>query len=344
MLNRWVISWALCAAPLLAQQPQKENLWDAPAADTFGTEATVGWRSRYAESLRRVHAAIQKDRSDVRAWERGGELSRVLARGPEFIDQLGKAITKNDPPAVARVLLDRCLAHALVASAAENENPFLRMRGRGAIVIRLNNGDNPIPMLKRAVPLLRAALEHDPKDIRSKADLAEALQTLGDAEDEEKNPFAAEIARLTTEIVGAPGARWQTSPPDGSKTDEVADELRKKALVAEAASETNTPAPPPDHAKAEALRKKALVLDICTHTIPFTYDEALFGRVALFADDDAIRINLTRTYKDREGELQRVPPEFHPAGKDRRVTLVRELGRLDGAAPAAALLAILRGP
>ncbi|MEE8104983.1 MAG: hypothetical protein V3T86_05560 [Planctomycetota bacterium] len=339
MLNRWVISFALLAAPLLAQQPQKENLWDAPKADTLGAEATLGWRARFAESLHRVREGIHEDPMDVRAWERGGELSRVLARDPEFIDQLGKAIEKHEPAGAKRVLLNRCLAHALVLSADDTGSAFIRARG-GPFVIRFNNANNPIPMLKRAVPLLRAAIEHDAKDTRSKSDLADALETLGDRGDDDENEHRAEITRLTTEVEAAQPSRSSAALPEGAQTDAVADGLRGEAAATEAPKGTGVA---PDHAVAEALRKKALVMDICTHTIPFTYEEALFARVALFADDDAVRINLTRTYKDQEGELQRVPPEFHSAGEERRVTLVRELGELDGAAPAAALLAILRG-
>ena len=267
----------------------EDKLFLEPGPGDFGSSAAPGWRARIAESLFLLEARLKRDALDAGAYEQAAAVLSLLGRDTDLIERLRKLVkTHFDEPRAKLAPLRRCLGHILV-ELARGQEPMLQ-GVKGVFIIRLFGADDdPEKLLKEAIPHLRAVLAHDDKDVRSKEELAYALETL---KVEKSEP---EVARLRKEAVVHAPKKSEALLPEGADRVAAADTLRNQALALETADK-------PDFVAAEPLRRRALADDFCTHTIPFEFDDSIFLQISLLAEFSLVNANLTRHYKDKGGE------------------------------------------
>jgi hypothetical protein len=322
-MRRLAILFLLCGS---SAAEDKLFLEPSPGVDP---SAAPGWRARFAETLSILETRLGKDALDADAYEQAATVLSPLGRDSDLIQRMRKLVkTHFDKPAAKLVPMRRCLGHILVEQARGQE-PVMQAR-RGWVIFRVfGNDEDPEKLLKEAIPHLRAALARNDRDVRSKGDLAYALERLKVEESE------AEVARLRRDTVVHAPKESEALLPEGADRVAAADKLRNQALALETAKT-------PDFVAAEPLRRQALANDFCTHTIPFEFDDSIFPQISLLAEFSLVSVNLTRHYKDRSGEDKLVPPDYHPPSEERRLELVRELAQKKSSAAAAAMLALLR--
>lgn len=285
-----------------------------------------GAYSRYLESLALCRAALEKDPTRVLALERAIDLLDRFGRSDELTDRVRAALQHTDLEPTHRAALRGLLGRLLVRKASGLGGARIVIIGPGGQIQSQDPGltAEARKLYTEAVAHLRAAIEADPQAARARYDLAQALEALDGAAN------AAEVRRLRQEA-GALTLRAAVVRPAPERTDRLAIDLRLQAERLEQEPRS------PNHAEALLLRKRALVLDFCSHTIPFQYEAPLYGPVSLLAEASLVRTNLTRSYTDRKGDIDRVPPLYYPATTQRKREIVRELAQ-DRSANAAAVL------
>ncbi|MHC4816440.1 MAG: hypothetical protein ACYTF8_00070 [Planctomycetota bacterium] len=314
----WAVLLLVATAAADPFTPPTQQLFDHSATGACG---------RYLESLALCKASLARDPTHVLALERAIDLLTRFRRSLDLTETVRAALRHADLEPGHRAALRGLLGRLLVTNARD-------LGGRGRIVRIGPGGQLQIQgqelsaeartLYTEAVEHLRAALRADPKSLRVRQDLAQAL----DALDAEKN--AGEVRRLRMEAA-ALGLRRNLVRPKPERTDRIAVDLRRQAERLE------QPSTKPEHAAALLLRKRALVLDYCTHTIPFEYEATLYGPVSLLADADLVHTNLTRSYTSRKGETGQVAPRYYPAPLSRKSAIVQALS-LDPSANATAVL------
>jgi len=314
----WAVLLLVATAAADPFAPPPQRLFDRNAPGACG---------RYLESLALCKATLARDPKDVLALERAIDLLTRFRRSVDLTETVRASLRHADLEPAHRAALRGLLGRLLVTRA--------RGLGGGARIVMIGPGGQvqfrgqelsaeARKLYTEAVEHLRTALRAEPKALRARHDLAQAL----DALDAETN--AAEVRRLRVEAA-ALGLRRNLVRPGPERTDRIAADLRRQAERLE------QPPTRPEHAAALLLRKRALVLDYCTHTIPFEYEATLFGPVSLLADAGLVRTNLTRSYTSRKGETGQVAPRYYPATSKRRREIVQGLA-LDRGVNAAAVL------
>ncbi len=296
-----------------------------PRERFFG--GTTGAYGRYLESLALCKVALEEDPTRVPVLERAIDLLDRFRLADDLTDRVRAALRHTDLEPAQRAALRGLLGRLLVRKASG--------LGGGVRVVIIGPGgqirnqdrrltDEARKLYTEAVAHLRAAIEADPKAVRARNDLAQAL----DALDSEAN--ADEVRRLRREAA-ALTLQPAIVRPAPERTERLAVDLRLQAERLEQQPKD------PNHAEALLLRKRALVLDFCSHTIPFQYEAPLYGPVSLLCDAHLVQTNLTRSYTNRQGDVERVAPVYYPATTKRKREIVRELAQ-DRSANAAAVL------
>jgi hypothetical protein len=277
--------------------------------------------ARYVETLALLKDALERDPAG--SLERAVALLEDFGLAQQFEDPVARALAAATEEGPRRGALLSLYGHLLVARAEEVGVVWIFVNGN---VEQGGIDDETRKILVTASGMLREAIRLRPKDARARGDLATALEML----DREKN--APEVARLRREMgaLEIAGRAPAPKPPQ--------DPSEKLRAEAESLEQKETE---PDHAGALLLRKQALVREFCSNTFPVEYDPALYGPVSLLAAEDVVVRNLTRTYRKRDGEIDRVPPRYHPAKLEQRVQIAEGLGRDPGPAAGAALLKVL---
>ncbi len=296
-----------------------------PYQGQLGTGAAPGAVSRYAESLALVVARITADPADVAAWERLAELCEPLNRLDPLTGQLEKELERMPDSAVHKLGLRRLLGHVLVRRV----QPFGSIRLGNNVVFWPGNV-NPADLRKRALPHLRAAVAHDPRDLRSLHELEQCLEALYGADAPQH--IKAELDKIG-ELLG-PLQKVETPLNVRALRARLPEELNLEGHVETLlgqAADLEQREQDPDHEAAFALRKRALVTAFCSNTFPFDTGEALaeiYEPVSLLAGSELVQRCMTRTYLNRDGITKMVPPSHYTASEDdQRDVLVDLLGR-----------------
>ncbi|MCZ6574302.1 MAG: HEAT repeat domain-containing protein [Planctomycetota bacterium] len=327
----------LLSAAAFAHAGLDRELTLPPYPGQLGTGAAPGAVSRYAESLALVVARITADPADVAAWERLAELCEPLNRLDPLTGQLEKELERMPDSAKHKPGMRRLLGHVLVRRV----QPFSSIR-LGNNVIFWPGNVNPADLRKRALPHLRAAVAHDPRDLRSLNELEECLEALYGSEAPQH--IRDELAKIKELLV--PLRRLDQHKRVKARLPTELDLAAEVEMLLGQAADLEQREQDPDHEAAFALRKRALVTAFCSNTFPFDTGEALaeiYEPVSLLAGSELVQRCLTRTYLNRDGITKMVPPRNYTASEDdQRDVLVDLLGRRTDAANAA-LLALVRG-
>ena len=333
MRNRWPI--LLLAGVLFAQgdAPAKKEpptAFDAPPPGTWGGP---GVRARYAESLARAKARLDRNAGDADALEKSLDLCDQLGRTLLLIDHARKAVAAEGIDEQARLRNRGVLGICLVQQAnSMGSRGFVWNFGANGQVTKTARviSDPQKKIYNEAIEHLRAAIKGDRSRPNLRHSLADALESLT------KDGESVEADKLRTEAAVI-ASRSATSPVAIGAYAKLADELIVQAAELEQKAEH------PDHVRALELRKRALVLTFCRDTIPFDYTASLYVPVSLLADSNLVVPFLTRTYTNRKGDTAQVAPNFHGATYARRAALIEALGKEKTSGADAVLLALVRG-
>ena len=300
-----------------------------------GTPGSPGVRARFAESLQRMGARLDRNPGDIAALERLYELNELLGRNRLLVAPARSAleVTGLDEKARARArgILGLALVAEVNATGARFGNFIMIVNGR--VIQRGRDLTNEQKKLfTEAEGHLRAAVKHDNRRAALRDALAEVIDALRvdpDKSSEEANKLREQADALRMRTANS------TVGPDPYQRR--ADELATEAATLEQ-RETD-----PDHVRALEKRKHALVLAFCADTVTFDFAATLYEPVCLLASRDLLDTYLTRTFLTRKGGIGDVPPKIHGAPFPKRRELLEALGRDQTSGADAALLALLRG-
>jgi len=311
--------------------PDAPTAFDPPPPGTYGAP---GVRARFAESLARLQARLDREPADAAALARLYELNAALGRAARLEPAARKALENEALEGKARARVRGVLGLAIVAQANA-------MGSRGNFILIVNGRvvqrgreltDDQKKLFTEAETHLRAALDHDERDAELRDALADTIDALrGDPETED-----AEVAKLREE---AAAIRLRDAP------DGVAEgpyQQRADTLAGEA-PELEQAAKEPDHVRALEKRKEALVLAFCRDTIVFDFAKTLYEPVSVLAPRALVDEYLSRTYTMRDGNVDVVQPQYHGATPAKKLELIAALGRDRSKAADAVLLALVRG-
>jgi hypothetical protein len=308
---------------LLAAALHAQDVLDPPHAKWNPGGAIAGGKARVTEELDALKHALGKDAADLGALERLLALAERMGR-IHLVEKrvlVALAVRPDDPA------LHGLLGYAIWKTPGNNSGIILpanlRNRDIEELLRQLNKGQ--LPKLRRAELHLLKALRGLPKDARCRETLASVLNAI----DAKKHKEEVETLRKAAAVLR--GA--QLAAPAPIDLYSAAGMLRARAEVLERI---------PKHKEALALRQRALVLDYCSYTIRFEPDVALWESIALLADEDMVRENLTRTFLAKSGETATVDVQYYAPKPEKRVEVVRALGKRTDANAAAALLGLLR--
>jgi hypothetical protein len=313
-------AWALS---FLAAVLHAQDVLDPPHANWNPGGAIPGAKARVAEELDALKRALGQDAANLAALERALALAERMGRVHLVEKRVLAALVKRpDDPA-----LHGLLGYALWKTPGNRTGIVLpanlRNRDIEDLLKQLNRQE--LPKLRRCELHLRKAVRGLEKDARCRETLADVLGGI------DKVKHSGEIKKLRQDAATLRGA--QLAAPAPIDLHPAAERLRAQAEELEGV---------PKHDEALALRRRALVLDWCSHTIGFEPDAALWEPVALLADENMVRENLTRTFVAKSGETATVEVQYYAPPPLKRIEVVRALGKRGDANAAAALLGLLR--
>jgi hypothetical protein len=299
-----------------------------------GTGGTPGVRARFAESLSRLAARLDRNPADANAIERLLALNELLGRAQRLEPVARNALENPKLDEKTRGRIRGVLGAALVAEVNAT-------RAFGNVIVFVNGKLQPQnrgltdahrKLFVEAEGHLRAGIQHDDRNPNYREALAEVIGALHP----NRADAGKEAEQLRTQAVAL---RMRTEP---STVGEDPFQTKAGILIAEAEGLEQTETEP-DHMRALEKRKQALVLAFCRDTIPFDFAATLYEQVALLAPRDLVREYLTRTFQNSKKEIEFIAPKIHGASIAARRKLIEDLGKDGSNGADAVLLALIRG-
>jgi hypothetical protein len=299
-----------------------------------GRSGTAGVRARFAESLSRLAARLDRNPADADAIERLLTLNELLGRTQRLAPVARNALENTKLDEKTRGRIRGVLGVALVAEVNAT-------RGFGNVIIFVNGKLQPQnrgltdahrKLFVEAEGHLRAGVQHDNRNPQYKDALAEVIGALHP----NREDAGKEAEQLRTRAVAI---RMRT---ERTTVGEDPFQTQAGTLIAEAERFEQTETEP-DHMRALEKRKQALVLAFCRDTIPFDFAATLYEQVVLLAPRNLVQEYLTRSFQNSRKQIDHVTPKYHGAPFSARLKLVEDLGKDGSNGADAVLLALIRG-